>query len=76
MRIEKTAHYREKHEREFPFELVKEIISSTRGKRLGQNLIRFDRRTEKHIIYVLCSVDEKQGVLKVINAKRIKKEGK
>lgn len=76
MRIEKTAHYIERHERDFPFELVKDIIRSTKGIRLGQNLIRFDRRTEKHIIYVLCSIDEKQGVLKVINAKRIKKEGK
>ena len=72
MKIKKTYHYIVEHERDVPWDVVLEVIRTTKGKRVGPNLIRYIRRSKKREIYVLCGLD-REGNLRVINAKIRKK---
>ena len=68
MRIKKTYHYIVEHEAEVPWDLVIEVIKTTKGRRVGANLLKFIRRSKRREVYVLCC-EESTGDLKVINAK-------
>lgn len=61
--IRKTNHYKEYHERNFPWSKVIEIILTTKNPRKKGDKIEI--KTEKH--YILCEL--KNNVLWVINAK-------
>jgi len=67
--IRKTLPYILEHEADVDWETVLQVIRSTKGKRMGSNLIRYLRKTKSGRIYVLCGID-KDGNLRVINAKR------
>lgn len=68
MKIKKTYHYITEHETEVPWDVVIEVINTTKGKRVSANLIKFIRRTKRREVYILCC-EEPTGDLKVINAK-------
>ena len=64
--IRKTEHYKENHEKDFPWSKVIEIILTTKDPRKKDNKIEI--KIEKY--YLLCEL--KDNVLWVINAKYIK----
>ncbi|MFH1561965.1 MAG: hypothetical protein ABIF11_00905 [Nitrospirota bacterium] len=68
MTIKKTYHYIVEHENEVPWDVVVEVILTTKGIPIDPNLIKFIRKSRKKEIYILCSKDI-NGNLKVINAK-------
>ena len=68
MRIKKTYHYITEHEKDVPWEIVLEVVRTTKGKRVGPNLIRYIRRSKRREIYILCG-EGREGNLRVINAK-------
>ncbi|MFQ6057805.1 MAG: hypothetical protein ACE5MB_02855 [Anaerolineae bacterium] len=47
MRIKKTYHYITEHEKDVPWEVVLEVIRTTKGKGVGPNLIRYIRRSKR-----------------------------
>lgn len=61
--IRKTDHYKEHHEKNFPWSKVIEIILTIKNPRNKDNKIEI--KTDKH--YILCQL--KDSVLWVINAK-------
>lgn len=69
-KIEKTKHYRRDHERDFPFEEVVKFVTTVKGKKIGENGIKFERKTKKKTTYVFCFIDRKKNLLKVVNAKK------
>lgn len=69
MGIRKTLHYIREHEAEVDWSTVLRVVQSTKGERIGDNLIRYLRRTKSGRIYVLGAIDS-NGDLRVINAKR------
>ncbi|MFQ5975615.1 MAG: hypothetical protein ACE5J5_04800 [Candidatus Hydrothermarchaeales archaeon] len=74
-KIEKTGHYRRDHEKQFPFDEVVRFVKTVKGKKIGENGIKFSKRTKNKEFYVFCLVDKKRNVLKVLNAKkRLKKK--
>lgn len=64
--IKKTKHYKEFHEKNFPWSKVIEIILTTKNRRKKGNKIEI--KTAKY--YVLCQL--KNNILWVINAKYTK----
>ena len=64
--IRKTEHYKENHEKDFPWSRVIEIILTARNPRKNDNKIEI--KTDKY--YILCEL--KDNILWVINAKYIK----
>lgn len=61
--IKKTAHYKENHEKEFPWSKVIEIILTTKNPRKREDKIEI--KTDKY--YILCEL--KNNILWVVNAK-------
>ena len=64
--IRKTEHYKENHEKDFPWSRVIEIILITRNPRKKDDKIEI--KTDNY--YILCEL--KDSILWVINAKNIK----
>jgi len=64
--IRKTEHYKENHEKDFPWSRVIEIILTARNPRKKDDKIEI--KTDNY--YMLCEL--KDNVLWVINAKNIK----
>ncbi len=69
MRLVKTKHYQDYHEAECPIEIVAEVIHTTKGRRIGKDLIEFVRRSPRRGVYVLCGNKPGSDVYRVINAK-------
>ncbi len=64
--IRKTKHYKEYHEKNFPWSKVIEIILTAKNKRKKGNKIEI--KTKDY--YILCQL--KDSILWVINAKQTK----
>lgn len=64
--IRKTQHYKENHEKNFPWSKVIEIILTTKTKRKKGNKIEIKTKGA----YILCQL--KNNILWVINAKQIR----
>ena len=64
--IRKTKHYKEHHEKNFPWSKVIEIILTTKNKRRKGNKIEIKTKN----CYILCELNH--NTLWVINAKQIK----
>ena len=69
MEILKTRHYQDHHEDEAPWELVCEVIHTTKGHRVGRDLVEYLRRSSRRGVYVLCGNDPGSDTYRVINAK-------
>ncbi len=57
MTIKKTYHYIVEHEYEVPWDIVVEVIRTTKGITVEPNMIKFIRKSKKREIYILCSKD-------------------
>lgn len=68
LKIVKTFHFKRHHERFIEWSLVVETIFTGKQKRKGENIIEFKSRGGR--VYVLCSLDKKHNILRVINAKK------
>ena len=64
--IRKTKHYKEHHEKTFPWSKVIEIILITKNKRKKGNKIEIKTKES----YILCQLNN--NILWVINAKQTK----
>ncbi len=64
--IRKTEHYKENHEKKFPWSRVIEIILKTKNPRKIENKIEI--KTDRY--YILCELND--NVIWVINAKNIR----
>lgn len=66
LKIVKTQHFKEEHQKFISWSLVVETIFTGKQKRKGKYFIEFKGKQ----IYVLCKEDKKRNILKVINAKK------
>ena len=64
--IRKTQHYKEHHEKEFPWSKVIEVILTNKNPRKYEDKIEIKTNTA----YILCKL--KDNILWIINAKHIK----
>jgi len=63
--IRKTEHYKENHEKDFPWSSVIEILLTTKNPRKFEDKIEIKEKN----CYILCEL--KDNILWVINAKHI-----